>query len=94
MEEAGRKREASGRRSDSKPALVRRELEQLLDYKRRQLRDLEMGEGRAKEGGKLKGVEEDISMVKEQLSSLEDHLRKRTDALEELKRQVAAERGR
>jgi hypothetical protein len=35
----------SGGRRDTKPALVKRELEQLLDYKRRELRDLESGEG-------------------------------------------------
>ena len=77
---------AKGRdtREDSKPALVKRELEQLLEYKRRQLRDLELGEGEAKEGAGLKGMQDEIQTVREQVDGLESHLRSRQEALEEL----------
>ncbi|KAJ9666838.1 endocytosis defective- protein [Coniosporium apollinis] len=91
VEEAARKR-GGGRRDNSKPALVKRELEQLLDYKRRVLRDLEMGEGRAKEGQALKGVVEDIQTVREQVEGLEQHLRAREGVLEELRRQIEADK--
>lgn len=76
-EAAKRRRERGGRRDDSKPALVKRELEQLLDWKRRQLRDLETNEGSAKVGQSLKGIADEIAMVKEQVDGLEAHLRKR-----------------
>ncbi|KAF2089700.1 EF-hand [Saccharata proteae CBS 121410] len=83
-----------GRRDDSKPALVKRELEQLLDYKRRQLRDLELGEGTAKEGQGLKGMQDEIKMVREQVEGLETHLRSREEVLKGLKEQIEAEKVR
>ncbi|KAK3061455.1 endocytosis defective- protein, partial [Coniosporium uncinatum] len=92
--ESAAKERSSGRRDKSKPALVKRELEQLLDYKRRQLRDLETGEGRAKEGQSLKSVEEDIGIVREQIEGLEQHLRSRQDVLADLRRQIDAEKAR
>ncbi|KAJ9636721.1 endocytosis defective- protein [Coniosporium tulheliwenetii] len=58
----------------------------------RVLRDLEMGEGRAKEGQALKGVVEDIQTVREQVEGLEQHLRAREGVLEELRRQIEAEK--
>lgn len=91
-EGAKRRRERGGRREDSRPALVKRELEQLLDWKRRELRDLETGEGRAKVGQGLKGVADDIAMVKEQVDGLEAHLRKREQVLEGLRRQIEEEK--
>lgn len=94
MEEAAqRRRERGGRREDdSKPALVKRELEQMMDYKRRELRDLENGEGKAKSGQSLKHFNEEIGMVKEQVDGLQEHLKKREAALQELKDQIEAER--
>ncbi|KAK5275308.1 endocytosis defective- protein, partial [Cryomyces antarcticus] len=65
-----------------------RELEQLLDWKRRELRDLETGEGRAKQGQALKDVADEIATVKEQVDGLETHLKNREQVLEDLKRQV------
>ncbi|KAI9671693.1 MAG: endocytosis defective- protein [Alyxoria varia] len=94
VEEAARKREERGRRSESKPALVKRELEQLLDWKRRELRDLEMGEGKAKEGQDLKRIRGEIEDVKGQVEGLEQHLKKREAVLEGLKAEVRDERGR
>lgn len=95
VEEAAQRRRdrLGGRRdNDSKPALVKRELEQLLDWKRRQLRDLETGEGTAKVGQGLKGMAEEVAMVKEQVDGLEAHLRKREAVLDDLKRQVEDEK--
>ena len=76
----------------SKSALVKRELEQLLDYKRRQLKDLEMGEGSAKVGMDLKVVREDIGVVKEQVDGLEAHLKKREEILADLRARIVEER--
>ncbi|PNS16718.1 hypothetical protein CAC42_4682 [Sphaceloma murrayae] len=91
-EGAKKRRESGGRRGDSKPALVKRELEQLLDWKRRQIRDLENGEGTAKVGQNLKSVQDEIAMVKEQVDGLEAHLRKREGVLEDLRRQIEEEK--
>jgi len=78
----------SGGRRDTKPALVKRELEQLLDYKRRELRDLEQGDWKSKVGASLKGVADEITTVKEQVDGLEAHLRSREQALEVLKQEI------
>ncbi|KAK7531185.1 endocytosis and cytoskeletal organization protein [Phyllosticta citricarpa] len=88
------KAKGKDRREDSKPALVKRELEQLLEYKRRQLRDLELGEGQAAEGQSLKGMQEEIQTVREQVEGLEQHLRTREGVLEDLKRQIEEEKRR
>jgi hypothetical protein len=71
---------------------VKRELEQLLDYKRRELKDLELGEGKAKTGQGLKGMADEISMVKEQVDGLQEHLRKREEVLQGLRDQIEAEK--
>ncbi|KAB8337055.1 hypothetical protein FH972_021359 [Carpinus fangiana] len=92
MERIEQNANKKGRRDDSKPALVKRELEQLLDYKRRELRDLELGEGKAKEGQGLRGVEEEISTVREQLDGLEQHFSKRDEVLKSLKAEIEQER--
>lgn len=94
VEEVGRKKEAAGRRSDSKPALVKRELEQLLDYKRRELMELERGDDGSSKNKGLSGIAEEIATVKEQVDGLQAHLRKREEVLEDLKRQIAEEKGR
>ena len=91
-EAANRRGERGGRREDSRPALVKRELEQLLDYKRRELKDLELGEGKAKTGQSLKAVADEIAMVKEQVDGLQEHLRKREGSLQDLRDQIEAER--
>ena len=91
MEAAAAKKRSGGKR-DSKPALVKRELEQLLDYKRKQLRDLETGESGGKNGTSLRGVKEDIETIKEQVDGLEQHLRKREEVLLDLRRQIEAEK--
>jgi chromosome segregation ATPase len=81
-----------GGRRDTKPALVKRELEQLLDYKRRELRDLESGEGKSKIGASLQGVSDEIATVKEQIDGLEAHLRSREQVLADLKQEIEDEK--
>lgn len=82
----------SGGKRDSKPALVKRELEQLLDYKRQELRELEQGDGKSKAGATLKGVQEEIETVREQVEGLEGHLRSRENVLETLRQEVENEK--
>ena len=91
-EGAKRRRDRGGRREDSRPALVKRELEQLLDYKRRELRDLENGEGKAKAGQGLKQFMDDIAVVKEQVDSLQEHLRSRETVLQDIRSQIETEK--
>ena len=87
---AEEKRRKGGRSRDSKPALVKRELEQLLDYKRKELRELELGEGRVKEGENMKGLRQEVESVKEQVDGLERHWKAREAALEEIKAEIEA----
>lgn len=94
VEAARKTRRKGGRRreEESKPALVKRELENLLEYKRRELREVESGEGRVREGKGLKGVEEGIGSVRELVEGLEGHLRERERVLEGLRGEVERER--
>ena len=83
----GRRRE-----EESKPALVKRELESLLEYKRKELRELESGEGKVKVGQGLTSVEGEIGSIRELVEGLENHLREREKVLEGLKAEVEQER--
>ncbi|KAH7072192.1 actin cytoskeleton-regulatory complex protein END3-domain-containing protein, partial [Paraphoma chrysanthemicola] len=79
-----------GRSKDSKPALVKRELEMLLDYKRNTLRELDNDEGGAVKG--LGGIREEIDTVKEQVDGLQSHLGRRQEVLADLRRQIDDEK--
>jgi hypothetical protein len=82
-----------GRSKDSKPALVKRELEMLLDYKRGVLRDLDDDD----EGGEVKGlggIREEIETVREQVEGLQGHLLRRQEVLGDLRRQIDDEKVR
>jgi actin cytoskeleton-regulatory complex protein END3 len=81
-----------GGRRETGPALVKRELELLLDYKRKELRDCENGEGKYARGGAMSGLSDDIQMVKEQVDALERHLRDRERVLDDLKAKIAEEK--
>lgn len=81
-----------GGKRDSKPALVKKELDQLLDYKRRQLRELEEGPGKSSGGGSLKSITEDLQTVREQVDGLESHLRTREQALEQIRQEIEDEK--
>jgi len=84
---------SASRRERSKPALVKRELEQLLEYKRKEKRDLDDGEGSSKAGAGLKGLSEEIAAVREQVEGLEAHAARRRSALERVRGEVEEERG-
>lgn len=90
VEEVAERRK--GGKRDSKPALVKKELDQLLDYKRRELRDLDDGTGKSATGGNLKSVSEDLQTVREQVEGLETHLRSREEALAQLRQEIEAEK--
>jgi actin cytoskeleton-regulatory complex protein END3 len=90
--EANASKRKGGRRDDSKPALVKRELEQLLDYKRREIRELEKGEGKAKGGMAIRELEKEVEAVREQVEGLEGHLRSREAVLEGLKAEIEREK--
>ncbi|KAF3061947.1 Actin cytoskeleton-regulatory complex protein END3 [Daldinia childiae] len=81
-----------GGKRDTKPALVKRELEQLLDYKRRELRDIEEGKGKAKTGSNLRVVEDDLQTVRAQIEGLETHLSSRMQVLDQLRREIEDEK--
>ena len=89
-EKAAEKRK--GGRRETGPALVKRELEMLLDYKKKELRDCENGDGKYAASGGLSGMNEDIQMIKEQVEGLERHLRDRERVLDDLKAQIAEEK--
>lgn len=91
VEEVAERRK--GGKRDSKPALVKKELDQLLDYKRRQLRELEEGSSKGGSGGSsLKSIQEDLETVREQVDGLVSHLRTREQALEQIRQEIEDER--
>ena len=67
--------------TNAKPALLKRELEQLIEYKRREARELELGEGKVESGRELQGLREEIGGVRELVEGLERHLREREGVL-------------
>ena len=71
--------------------LVKREAQQLLEYKQRQYVEMN-SEGAAKESGDLKRLREDLALVGEQIEGLETHLRKREAELEGLRREIETEK--
>lgn len=71
----------------SKSALIKRELEQLLDYKERQLRQLRSGAG-AKAGQDLSSFKEEIDLIGEQVESLKEHRAVKERELQELRAQL------
>ncbi|KAF4497896.1 actin cytoskeleton-regulatory complex END3 [Fusarium agapanthi] len=81
-----------GGKRDSKPALVKKELDQLLEYKRRELRELEEGTGKSAAGGSIKSIQEDLQTVREQVEGLENHLRTREQVLEQIRREIEDEK--
>jgi len=89
-----RDRSKHGAMGASKQALVKRELEQMLEYKRQQLRELDDA---AKDSGKAGGaslgsLREDLDMVRQQVDALESHLRGREEVLVALKAEIELEK--
>jgi len=82
----------SGKRNngnrDTKPALVKRELGLLLDYKRNELIELENAEGKYSGTSNLKDLASDIETIRDQVDGLQTHLREREKVLDDLKAQI------
>ncbi|KAI5781480.1 actin cytoskeleton-regulatory complex protein END3-domain-containing protein [Geopyxis carbonaria] len=83
-----------GRNDRSTISLVKRELEMMLEYKRRELRELDEGGDSVQSGKSIKNVRDDLDMVKEQVDALEQHLRRREEVLKGLMAEVDEERSR
>ncbi|CCU75901.1 Actin cytoskeleton-regulatory complex protein end3 [Blumeria hordei DH14] len=81
-----------GARHESKHAIIKKELKQLLEYKKGQLNELELSNGPSTVGSNLKEVENEIATVKEQIDGLETHLKLRQQALSELQLEIEQEK--
>lgn len=89
-----RDRSKHGASGASKVALVKRELEQMLDYKRQQLRELDDSskESRKSTGASVSSLREDLDMVRQQVEALEGHLRTREEVFANLKAEIEQEK--
>lgn len=90
---SGKRGGRGGSGGPSKSALVKRELQDMLDFKRGELRDLQEGKGKQSGGdASLKNVRDDLATVREQVEGLESHLRAREAVLEQIRREIEQER--
>lgn len=87
-----RGRSKHGALGASKQALVKRELDQMLDYKRQQLRDLDDTSNGKAAGPTMRSIREDLEMVRQQVDTLEAHLRSREEILARLREEVEQEK--
>ncbi|KAF8426892.1 actin cytoskeleton-regulatory complex protein END3-domain-containing protein [Tirmania nivea] len=89
-----RDRSKHGATGASKQTLVKRELEQMLEYKRLHLRELDDAtrENRKTGGASLSSLREDLDMVRQQVDALEGHLRSREEVLTTLKAEIEQEK--
>ena len=85
--EARSRRLGRANNPSSKSALIKRELEQMLDFKRRELRRLKDGED-IERGGNLDRIRNEVQNFKEQVDSLAAHLSKREEELRNLQRAI------
>ncbi|RKF72908.1 Actin cytoskeleton-regulatory complex protein end3 [Golovinomyces cichoracearum] len=79
---------------ETRSASVKRELDQLLDYKRKTLRDLEAGVGKNESDASLKAVADEITTVREQVDGLDAHLRARQQVLAGILQEIETEKSR
>ena len=85
--ESRSRRLGRGKNASSQSALVKRELDQMLDFKRRELRRLKDGEDIEKSGN-LERIRKEVQSFKDQVDALEAHLVKREDELGNLQRSI------
>ena len=85
--EARRRRMGTAKKPSSKSALVKRELEQMLDFKRRELNRLKDGEDIEKSGN-LDRVRAEIQNFKEQVDALAAHLARRQEELRNVQQSI------
>ncbi|KAK9450672.1 actin cytoskeleton-regulatory complex protein END3-domain-containing protein [Limtongia smithiae] len=89
-----RKEDARMVADNSKIALVRSQLEQLYDYKRRQLRKLRSGEAQEEGpgGSDLQSMKQEIETLKQQVDMLEDYCNRKQNDLNRLYSDIEKER--
>src|ERR1700737_1387646 len=85
--ESRSRRLGRGKNASSQSALVKRELDQMLAFKRRELRRLKDGEDIEKSGN-LERIRKEVQSFKDQVDALEAHLVKREDELGNLQRSI------
>lgn len=87
------RQENGGSRQSGKTnwTLIKREAQQLLEYKQRQYVELN-SDSANKAGGDLKRLRDDLALVAEQIDGLESHLRKRESELENIRREIENEK--
>jgi hypothetical protein len=71
--------------------LIKREAQQLLEYKQRRYVDLN-SESASDSGNDLKRLRDDLALVAEQIDGLESHLRKREAELDSIRREIENEK--
>ncbi|KAK5453642.1 endocytosis defective-related protein [Exophiala xenobiotica] len=71
--------------------LIKREAQQLLEYKQRRYVDLN-SESAGDSGNDLKRLRDDLALVAEQIDGLESHLRKREAELDSIRREIENEK--
>lgn len=76
------------RNAGGSTALVRRELQLLLEYKEKQVSDSRSGRNAGNDGD-LRRTQEEIELIAEQVDSLKEHLRSRQRQLDDLKAEIA-----
>lgn len=84
----------SSAKLETRSTLVKRELDQLLDYKRKVLHNLEAEVGKNKGNASLKAVADEITIVREQVDGLDAHLKARQQVLAGLLQEIEAEKSR
>lgn len=87
------KQENGGSRQPGKTnwTLIKREAQQMLEYKQKQYVELNNEQGN-KAGNDLNRLRDDLSLVRDQIEGLETHLRKRQTDLDNLRREIEHEK--